>query len=114
MRYCDINDQWKNAKDTVLTSRIPNEPVTGRLNAQTRLFARATFRNALVKERFGLFSHALQLLFELPKFVTRKPGKHFLHRFDVRAENGRDHGFSARRPRAKMSIDHANHGKTMT
>ena len=70
-------------------------PVAGRLCAQTRLFTSATFCNASVKERFGLFSHALQLLFELSQFVTRKSCKHFLHCLDVRAENWRDDGFSA-------------------
>ena len=70
-------------------------PVAGRLCADTRLFTSATFCNASVKERFGLFSHALQLLFELSQFVTRKSCKHFLHRLDVRAENWRDDGFSA-------------------
>src|SRR5882757_3973767 len=70
-------------------------PVAGRLCAQTRLLTSATFGNASVKERFGLFSHAFQLLFELSQFVMRKSCKNFLHRFDVRAENGRDDGFSA-------------------
>ena len=70
--------------------------VAVRLCAQTRLFTSATFRDASGKERFGLFSHALQLLFELPQFVTRKACKHFLQCRHVRAENWRDDGFSAR------------------
>ena len=62
-------------------------PVAGRLCAQTHLFTSSIFCNASVKERFGLFSHALQLLFELSQFVTRKSCKHFLHRLDVRGKS---------------------------
>jgi hypothetical protein len=86
-------DPW--AREPEFVALDTQFAVAERLCAQTRLFTSATFRNALVKQRFGLFSHTLQLLFELSQFVTRKSGKHFLHCRDVRAEYWRDDRFSA-------------------
>src|SRR5260221_10727731 len=61
-----------------------------------RVFCRARFCSSLVKQRFRLSSYALQLLFELTDFVTRKACKHFLQCRHVRAVNWRKDGFSAR------------------
>src|SRR5947207_2631284 len=56
---------------------------------------RATFCNALIKQRFGLSTDALQVLLELSQIFARESREYFLHRLNVPSEDWRNDGFSA-------------------